>query len=319
MQVCGPGALAILGAMFVAKRASFALAAALLLAGVPPGQSARSTQDTPRDAARDAHKAPDAPDVGLTQDLAQLADLLGKAHGVDPDAPQIKSFRANIRLEPRQGKDSITADIGVDFLAPMSMRCEVREKGVRVERGMDPKLGPWEISGDEVVKLQGPEMTQAADRVASELRLCRQMLRFLDPKRLLASLKNPSALRQSDLEITKRLAFRGCTVVDGMVDKFPTYSLGDQGPAHVTLFVHPDTNQLLAVNAVPLDDAGKPRELAELVLLDQYAETQGMRLPSELTVFRVAGPGREALVTVKILGIELRREFAADHFARPTK
>lgn len=282
-------------------------------------QTPPAVPTTPGAAAASAKPdGPTAVEAGvMRQDLEQLARSLGKAHGVDPAAPPIQSFRAEIRLQPRRDKDSIEINIRADFQAPRSLRCEVREKGVRAERGMDPKLGPWTISNDQVVKLQGPGLNKEAEQVARELRLCRQMLRFLDPERMLSMLKTPSAVRTSDLEITKRLVYRGCTVVDGVLDSFPTYSLGTDGPTRVTLFVHPDSKQLLAVNAMPLDADGKARDLAELILLDDYVSTQELRLPSKLTVFRVAGPGREPLMTVFVDGIDLRHQFAPDHFARP--
>jgi hypothetical protein len=182
---------------------------------------------------------------------------------------------------------------------------------------MDPERGPWAISGDEVVKLQGPELNRDREKLARELRLCQQMLRCLDPARLLATLEDPSPVRTSDLEITKRLSFSGCTVVDGVVDGFPLYTADGLGKSQVTLFVHADSKRLLAVNAVRLDEDGKPRAAAELVLLQDYVEVGGMQLPSRLTIYGLAASGREPVMTVHIMGIDLRRQFGPEHFARP--
>lgn len=292
-------------------RAPAARGTAILLAlGVV---SALPAQDEKAKAAADATSAP--PQV--RPDVQQLGELLAKAHGIEPGAEPIHSFRAVLGITPRKGmqKDSITVEAQVDFQAPRAMRCTVREKGVRAERGFDPKRGAWAISGDQVLKVQGSEMGKDIEKAEQELRLCRQMLRFLDPQRLLASLQDPSAIRTSDLEI-KRVAYRDCTVVEGTLPSFPTFSAGD-GPARVTLFVHGETKRLLSLLIVPLGEDGRPRELGELVVLGDHAQTQGMWLPTELKIYRATGPGYEPLVEVAFRGMELRREFAKNHFDRP--
>lgn len=267
-------------------------------------------------AAAQSESAPPSPQA-LRPDLQELAVRLRKAHGIDPQAPAIDSFRATLRLEPRQGKDSITVEVRVDFKAPKALRCTAMEKGVRAERGFDPETGPWAISGDQVLKLQGAEMEQDRDRVQRELRLCRQLLRFLDPERLVASLQAPSEVRKADLEITKQYAFHGCSVVEGAVESFPSYSMEPGQRVHVTLFVHPDTDQLLAVSAKSIDAAGKPADPGELIVLEDYVDTQGLRLPRRLKMYRLQGAGCEPLQTVHVVAIDLRYEFAPDHFARP--
>ncbi|MEZ5965806.1 MAG: hypothetical protein R3F56_18365 [Planctomycetota bacterium] len=279
--------------------------------GTAPPETPRSSE-VPRAGSRAA-----AP---MRQDLEELATALGRAHGLAADAKPITSFGADLRVESRdkQEKDSISIDIRVDFSAPRSLRCQVREKGVRVERGMDPELGPWAISGDRVLKLQGADFARDADQIAHDLRLCRQIVRFLDPQRMLRTLEDPGPVGKEDLEITKRLTFHACPTVEGVLTRFPIYTVDADGRARVKLFVHPDTSQLLAVRAQPIGDDGKPTQpTAELILLGDYAETQGLHLPSKLTVFRVDGDAREPLQTVHINGIELDREFAPKHFARP--
>ncbi len=262
--------------------------------------------------------APAPTKPSAAEDLANVAKQLATAHGFAADAADIKSFRAEIGMEPRQG-DSVGVDVEVDFLAPRSLRCKVIEKGKRIERGFDPKLGGWTISGDEIIKLQGPTYTQDAEQVQQELRLCQQLLRFLNPSRLVTSLLDPAPVRREDLKITERLIFVGCTVIEGTVERFPTYALGTDQRTRVTLYLHPDTKRLLAVHALPFDENDKPAELAELVLLGDYSEKAGPWLPTKLTMYRLAGPGREILMTVHIRAIELGKEFASQHFARPKK
>jgi hypothetical protein len=252
----------------------------------------------------------------LRADLAELAKQLAAAHGLTSESAEIKSFRAQVIMDPRQ-EQAVAFEVKVDFQAPRSLRCELIEKGIRVERGFDPKLGAWAISGDEVVKLQGPTHNKDADQIARDLRLCQQIARLLSPHRLLASLQDPSAVQTADLDI-HRLHFKGCTVVAGTVASIPTYAAASDGPARVMLYMHPQTKQLLAVQVVPLGEGDKPSELAELVLLDEYSETRGVRLPTKLNVYRIAGPGLEILMTVKILAIELDKQFGSRHFARPT-
>jgi hypothetical protein len=297
------------------------LCVVLLLASTSIQLAAQTTNEVPPPP---AHSTPaptplTTPTVAATpQDLDALAKQLAAAHGLAADATEVKSFRAEVHLEPRQG-ESLGIDVNVDFLAPRALRCRVIEKGVRAERGFDPKLGAWALSGDEVVKLQGPEHNAEADQVARELRLCQQMVRFLNPGRFLGALTDPAPVRHADLEITARLRYPSCTVIEGTLASFPTYALGTDGRARVTLYLDPATRRLLAVQALPLGDGDKPGDLAELILLGDYSDKPGLWLPTKLSVYRLAGPGREVLMTVHIRAIELGKEFPPQHFARPTK
>ena len=267
-----------------------------------------SPQDTP----------PPPAGAQVQDDAAALAKALDAAHR-GPAAPaKVESFRAEVRLEPRQkDEEAVTVDLEVEFQAPKSLRAAVREKGVRVERGFDPQRGAWVRKDGEVTALQGPQHNMEADQVLNEVRLCRQVLGFLDPKSLIARMETPSAVRREDLELTTRLRYPGCRVVEGTIDSFPTYTLGTEGRARVTVYVHGETGRLVAVSALPLDAEDKPLELAELVLLGEYATVQDVQLPAKLNVYRLAGPGKELLMTVRIQSIELGSTFKKDHFRRP--
>ena len=183
---------------------------------------APSPQDTPQVQAG----------AGLQDDAAALARTLDAAHR-GPKAPaKVESFRAEVRLEPRQkDEEAVTVDLEVEFQAPKALRAAVREKGVRVERGLDPQRGAWVRKDGEVTALQGPQHNLEADQVLNEVRLCRQVLGFLDPKSLIARMETPSAVRREDLELTTRLRYPGCHVVEGTIDSFPTYTLGTEGRA----------------------------------------------------------------------------------------
>ncbi len=251
------------------------------------------------------------------EDAASLATALDAAH-CGPAAPgRIESFQAQIQIQPRQKDgEAVSVDLDVEFQMPKALRAVVRENGLRIERGNDPKTSAWVRKDDEVTALQGPEWNQEADKVLNEVRLCRQVLGFLDPKSLIARMETPSAVRREDLAIF-RLRYPACRVVEGTVANFPTYTLGTEGRTRVTVWVHGETNRLLAVSALPLDEKDKPRELAELVVLDALAPVQDVLLPASLNVYRLAGPGKELLLTVRIKGIELASKFAPDHFRRP--
>lgn len=263
--------------------------------------------------------APQVPAGTRMQDDAEaLAEALDAAHR-GPKAPaKVESFRAEVRLEPRQkDEEAVTVDLEVEFQAPKSLRATAREKGVSVEEGYDPQRGAWVRKDGEVTALQGPSHNQAADKVLNEVRLCRQVLGFLDPKSLIARMETPSAVRREDLELTTRLRYPGCRVVEGTIDSFPTYTLGTEGRARVTVYVHGETGRLVAVSALPLGADDKPQQLAELVLLGEYAPVQDVQLPAKLNVYRLAGPGKELLMTVRIQSIELGSTFKKDHFKRP--
>lgn len=287
------------------------LAVLSLLAGAVSAQTTAPRTDE-RGTGEATAKPAQAP---MPDDLAALARRLAAAHGLGEDEADIRSFRAELTVEPRDEKKQISIDVLVDFAAPSSLRCQVTEQGTRVERGFDPKIGPWAVVDGETVRLEGPEYTRDAEKVAKDLSLCRQMLRFLRPTRLLAGLRDPAPVRQADLAI-HRLRFTGCTVAEGTIDRLPTFAHGEVR-ARVRLFLDPKSDQLLAVEAQPLDEDDKPDGIAELVLLDAYDAARGVRLPTKVTVYRLAGPGPEPVTTVHVRAIDPRREFPASHFAAP--
>lgn len=291
-----------------------ALSFVLLGANALCAQSESKPETTPPATKPDA-KGDGKQDAPARDDLRELARTLALAHHGQEGNLGWKSFRAGLRLEPRRD-DKRTFDLDVDFKLPRAYRCTVIEKGVRAERGMDPATGPWSVSGDQVVMLEGPEHNEDADRMLGEVRMCQLLLRFLDPGKLLTSLQAPTPVQRADLKIFRE-SWPGCTTVEGVLDRFPTYSLGPESRARVALWVHPGTNLLLAVQIVPVDERGKPGDVAELVTLADYQKSGDIQLPTKLNIYRLTGPGRELLLTVGVKDLQLGKEFPADRFARP--
>lgn len=287
-----------------------------LVCAVALGVISASAAQTPA-AAEPQQPAPrqDQPAPELRDDLRALAEKLKLAHHGKDAQPDWKSFQAQLRIEPRRD-EKITIDVNVDFQLPRAFRSAIMEQGVRVERGFDPELGAWVISRDQVIKVQGPEAEKEIDETLQNVRMCQLLLRFLDPAKLLTSLRETSPVRKVDLKVF-RLQWPGCTQVEGVLDRFPTYLLGSEGSARLTLWIHPQTEQLLAVLTTPLDEQGKAKGEAEFITLSDYQLSGNVHLPSKLNVYRTVGPGYELLTTVEVRGLTLGKEFKPGHFARP--
>lgn len=260
----------------------------------------------------DADAPPAKP--ALPQDLQQLIDAVEAAHR-GPDAPKdVRSFRAEVRVEPRQG-NRVAFDLRVDFQLPKAIRYEVMEEGERKERGFDPERGPWVRTGDIVTIVEGRDHNIEREQVLREIRLARQLLAFLDPRALLGRLQQPEPVTETELRIG-RLRYPGCAKVSGRLDSFPTYGLGTDGPAAVTFYIG-DDKRLLAVLATPLDGEGRPATASELMTLGDYALSQDLWLPTRLNVYREVGDERTPETTILIRRLRLAEEFADDHFDRP--
>jgi hypothetical protein len=255
---------------------------------------------------------------GTPPSVEQLAARLDAAHRGGAKDLAVTSFRAAITVQQRRG-DSVSVDLNVDFQLPKAIRYRVVEEGVAVERGFDPELGGWVRSEGRVVALTDRAHEKEAEQVQKEIRLCRQILAFLDPGRVVARLREPTAVAEKELVVSRGLRFDRCFVVSGTADGFPTYALGKGGErSRLTLWVDATSDLLVAVAAHPLDDKGVPATAGELILLQDMKAHEGLLLPTKLTAYTVPEAGKpEPSVTLLLTAIELNRKFGDHHFERP--
>jgi hypothetical protein len=228
---------------------------------------------------------PAEPPPGL-QDLARAVDAAHRgARNAAAEKREIGGYRGSLTLTPldRQ-QDNVEVRLTAAFLAPTLLRYEVEEAGKKLGRGNDAQ-GAWESVGDQVTALRGRENTQTRDLVEQHVRLADQLLRFLDPASSMRRLERPSEVVRTDLTVGRTKV--SANKVSGSLPDFPLYRAGGGGHAvQLELWFDATTNLLAAARATPYEAAGPSRTPAELVMLSEYRELDGVQVPTRLWIYR---------------------------------
>lgn len=287
---CGSGHARILRPMSAARASLFA--AALSIGTAVPTQEPAPAEPVPAAGA---------------QDLPGLIERVRAAHrGEHRDV--LDRFRAALRVKsvvPDQ--DSVELDIAATFLAPRYLRYRVEEPGKVLERGWDDR-GAWSRVGDEVQSIAGKERELEREGVRQQVGLARQLLGFLDPATLLGGLTEAALVEREELPVGRRET-RTCEVVRGVAAGFPLFQPPAEGPAEprcgLKIYVDAASGRLVGLVATPLDAEGRPQAAPEFVLLRDYAEQQGIAVPTGLLVYRGAPGAGAPLASVTVRAIDL--------------
>lgn len=253
-----------------------------------------------------------------TPDPAQLAADLQKAHRGKTAGRPVDRFSARLQLTQRgRDEDRITVRLDVRFWHRPDrdlIRYELKEGGRVVQRGWDRK-GPWVRIDDRIEDLRSREFRRDLDSLRRELRLARQILRFLDPAGLVSSLEN-ARVRAEELRVG-RMAPIPCYVVSGRLERFPFYgAAGSAQPAFLELWIDRESKRLRAAHARRLDERGKRLPEGEFVTMHEHRSVRGVLLPTLITIDRLRGERREPLVRVEIMAFDVFPEFEEKDLSR---
>jgi hypothetical protein len=257
--------------------------------------------------------------------VQELAAALRTAHGISAQDAQADRFEARLQLTPQRAGDAekITVSLDVRFWQRSRtdatkrdlIRYRIDEGGETLERGRDAR-GMWSRAGKEEFNLGAREHQTDRETLEQHMRLASQLLELLDPERLVGRLAGAGPVRAEKLTIGRREAIE-CEALEGNLADFPTYASGGVGRSvRLKLWVEKATGLLHAVEAHPLDAAGRPLPRAELVVLRDYRAPDRLRLPSQLTIFQVEGGQRVPSVTVDLKKLELGPELDEATFDR---
>lgn len=214
------------------------------------------------------------------------------------------------------GADNIEVRLAAQFLRPNLLRYSVREADRSLERGRDTK-GAWMRNGDRVVTLPGREFKNDLRELNRHVGLAKQLLEFLDPAKTLRQLRDRKPLEKRTL-VLGRLDRGECDYVSGVLDGYPLFE--KEGETHtVSIEIWARDGIVQAVEATPIDAAGKPAAVSELVLMDDYEQRAGILIPTKLQVFRrPPAPERpRSLATIEITKLDLAPALAEAAFQRP--
>jgi hypothetical protein len=264
--------------------------------------------------------------ASIPGEIAELAAKLDRAHRGGNTDRNIHSFSAQLVLETvAAGENALSIDLDADFLDFSNdertrhyIKYRVQEEGQLIERGRSPD-GYWALIDDTVILLNAARHRQDREKVQREIRLALQLLKFLDPGRVLRSLREPGGVRTESLRPGRGTPI-SCLVVEGFVDSFPLYYLGGQsGRVFLKLWVDESDGHLVAVQATPMTEEGA-RDLAhgEFILMSEHKNPSGVvLLPTELKIFKVnVQDERELQVTVHLRQFDLDPGLEPDDFRK---
>ena len=273
---------------------------------------------------------PQDPGGSAHADLEALAARLDTAHRPRGPVPPVTAFRSNLELHvlDAEAKEGGQVDLAVQFLQwqrPGSdrvqplIRYEVLEAGAPIVRGRD-KNGPWQLFQGEARDLRGADFGADLAECQRHTNLARQLLRFLDPGKVLRSLERPSGVSEEQVRIgTERNTKTACLCVEGFLPAFPLLQEGgDDAPVKLKAYVTKTEGRLLAIEAWPLRDGTADEARMERVHLLDLHERDDLLVPRKIEhLFRKAD-GRLRLQSRAVLTtLSLRPELRVEDFDRP--
>lgn len=237
-----------------------------------------------------------------------------------PKAPaRIDGFLAEVETTSLV-KGSVTITLKVRFAAPELLRYEVKEAGKKKERGLDAQGVPWTRIGTQVYDLREARSDEELLELERHTRLCGQLLRLLEPARVLADLVVAGAPEPARFAQNAEQKDVPCTRVRGRAASFPLFHVRDDGPAapaDLELYFAEATGLLIGVVATPLGSDGRPRGERETIALMGHEPRSGIALPEVLVLYTTGKQGLEPLLEVRMNGIELNPRQSPRDFARP--
>ena len=265
--------------------------------------------------------------------LAQLAADVAKAHRPKAGKEKIHAYRAAIVIKP-QGKDQDSVDISLNVLygdaveraagktMPM-MLYGTNEGGQTITRG-DSHDGIWHKVGDKkAVSLTGRSHQTDKELVRNHRRLCKVMLRFLDPGTILASLKQSTKVQTSKLRVKRgRNGELDTYLVSGTLSGFPVVrspqKIQDE-MVWMEAWVDTKTSRLRAVRVFPMTPDGKPQwKQGEHILLDKLTPVDGICMPLRLRFFQVTDHNKTSpKLLIDLQKINLNPALSKLDFAKP--
>jgi len=272
--------------------------------------------------------APQEPKPARPVTLTELAARVDAAHRPNGPVPEVTAFRGTLKLElididsPQGGE--VVLDVkflqwqppGSDRVRPL-MRYEVLEAGSPSVRGRD-RNGPWHLFQGEAQDLRQAQFADDLAACERHINLARQLLRFLDPGKVLRSLTKPGAVTETELGIGRspRVA---CLTVEGDLPAFPLLQQGgEDAPVRLRVFVGKADGRLVAIEASPLVDGEPAADRLELVRLNDLRERDDLLVPSSIEhLFRRADGRLYPQTRAVLTSLSLRPELRAEDFDRP--
>jgi hypothetical protein len=156
------------------------------------------------------------------------------------------------------------------------------------------------------------------------LKLARQMLRFLAPGAVLRSLADRGAVQEEPLRLGRTEPVP-CQTVAGNLPTFPLrQQAGDDAPVRAKVWVGNGGDQdgrLLALEVTPLDGAGKPMPgKGEFLAFSEYRLLGGRLVPMHIEHFAVDAAGKRATqMIVTLTTLELGAALQPADFDRPKR
>lgn len=259
-------------------------------------------------------------------DLERLATRVDAAHRVGSGPATITSFRAGLAIlglasDGERGE----AELSVSFLewtppdrdrSKPLIRYRVVDSARPIEQGRD-REDYWGLSDGRVVDLRGKEYATDLDNCRRNLKLARQILRFLDPGAVLRGLEQPDAVHEETLQLGRSKPV-ACLVAAGRLPGFPLrQQAGDDAPVRARVFVGKDDGRLLALQVTPLAD-GDSAPAGEFLFFADHRPHQGRLVPMQVTHFDI-GPGgvRRPQFLVRITTLELAADLRVEDLDRP--
>lgn len=261
-----------------------------------------------------------------TPDLESLCDGVRVRHLPGGPATPPSGFTGNLILQQENDQGRAAAELEVRYLRwqrddksvrPL-LRYKIVDAAQPIERGRD-RNGPWCLLSGRLLDLNAKENARDRDELQRHLGLAAQMVRFLDPAAVLASLQAPSAVTAEALAIGREAPLP-CWTVRGELDKFPLLGqAGDDAPVLLRAFIAQADHSLAAIEVTPLDGDRKPIPgRTELLRFFAHEPRDGRLFPLEQKHYFVDAAGKRNLqMTVRIVAIKLDPPFGPADFDRP--
>lgn len=306
-------------------------AASILLSSIPltmmvPQTPPSKDSATPRTAVQGAPKVE-------PPSLTELTAMVAKAHGSSPTKTKVTAYQAEIVIKPQgKGQDSIDIPLKVLYgdaierakgkTMPM-MRYGTNESGQNILRG-DSHDGIWhKIGNEKSISLTDRSHQTDKELIRNHRRLCKIMLRFLDPSAILGSLKQATKVQTVKLRVKRgRRGEIDSYLVSGSLSGFPVarskQTIKDE-VVWVEIWVDKKTSQLRAVRVFPMTPTGKPQwEKGEHILLDKITKVGDIAIPLDLRFFEVKDHNRtNAKLQIQLQKISLNPRLTKQDFAKP--
>lgn len=268
----------------------------------------------------------------LAQDAPTLAELTAKvaaAHRT-AEAEPVHGFHADLRLEElartaEEHRGQI--ELSVRFLEwqhpdterpyPL-IRYRQTDSARSVEQGRD-REDYWAVVDGKPQDMRSREMATDLDHARRNLKLARQLLRFLEPNAVLGDLEDPSPVTAGEL-VQGRANRTPCWIVEGLLPSFPLrQQSGDDTPVRAKLFVARADDRIVGLEVQATSEKqGEPAPLREFVSFAEHRTVQGRVVPMRMVHFTVDEKGkRNAQLGIDLVTLDLGAKLTAEDFDRP--